>query len=228
MGGQLLAEIEATDGISKWDLTMSVQSKCPPPQGCFWQLAMPDVSQTRDSFTAVDESSLVTCVAVAPTTDDKAKVVREMVGICSNGGSLEDLAFESRLVWELLEEVTFPKDFNANIDKLALPSGLHDLTFGGDFNHFNQSLDNVVLPSGLLNLTFGDGFNQSMEMVLPSGLQNLTFGHDFDQSMDNVVLPSGLQNLTFGHHFNQSLDNVVLPSGLQNLNFGQSFNLPGL
>ena len=48
-------------------------------------------------------------------------------------------------------------------------------------SNFDTMMEKIVLPSGLENLTFGRDFNQSMEKVaLPSVLQNLTFGDDFN------------------------------------------------
>eukprot|EP00931_Biecheleriopsis_adriatica_P027866 TRINITY_DN16678_c0_g1_i3.p2 TRINITY_DN16678_c0_g1~~TRINITY_DN16678_c0_g1_i3.p2 ORF type:complete len:122 (-),score=23.93 TRINITY_DN16678_c0_g1_i3:76-441(-) len=88
--------------------------------------------------------------------------------------------------------------------------------FGYEFigDEFDQSMDKVSLPAGLQNLTFGRGF--SMDKVsLPAGLQSLTFGDEFDQCMDKVSLPAGLQNLTFGRGFNQSMDKVSLPAACQ-------------
>ena len=124
-----------------------------------------------------------------------------------------------------LHSLTFGDNFNQWLTRVTLPSNLQTLTFGPAFN---QSLVKASLPRSLQNLAFGRNFNQTLQGVtLPSSLHSLTFGHSFNQILQGVTLPSSLQNLTLGWNFNQTLQGVTLPSSLQNLAFGYSFNQTG-
>ncbi|CAN0056281.1 unnamed protein product [Ectocarpus sp. 6 AP-2014] len=82
-------------------------------------------------------------------------------------------------------------------------------------------IERVAWPTSLRQLTFGGGFNQPIERAtFSSSLQRLTFGQVFNQPIERVEWPDSLQALIFGEHFNYPVDNVRWPASLQEVSFG--------
>ncbi len=82
---------------------------------------------------------------------------------------------------------------NVSLVGTTLPTSLHTLIFGPQFN---QSLTAVALPTGLLTLEFGCNYNQSLaDIELPRNLQTLTLGCKCTLSPEHIRLPESLQTL---------------------------------
>jgi len=216
----LIGEIYLDLQCSKsWDLVSEVHSCFPPPAGSFWMITLQD-EMVSDKISSIEQASIVTCIACKPTQSQQDQVVTELSALLGVGCKVDDLMYQSHLIWQSLTSVSFSDGFNHSLDNVPLPSGLRRLSFG---SNFNKRLDNTVLPEGLQEIKFGRDFNQPLDNVtFPSSLQTLTFGRDFNQSMDKVVLPKGLETLTFGREFNlHRIDYMDLPCGLQILLCGR-------
>jgi len=116
------------------------------------------------------------------------------------------------------------------VSQLRLPSNLHKLTFGSDFN---QPLNGLQFPSSLRVLTFGRKFKQSLGRNAwspPPDLEELHLGTEWNRPCTDLHLPTRLRKLTLSRSFNQRLENerrecaLKLPHTLRELRFGVNFD----
>ena len=128
-----LGEVSLDPGrATAWDLISQMHLSFPPPCGTFWKLAMEDELLT-DKGIPITENSAVTCVKCSPAKNKQEDVVRAVEGFLCSGRSLDNLPFETHLIWLTLQSLTFSNIFNQSMDNVALPSGLQSLTFGCNF-----------------------------------------------------------------------------------------------
>jgi hypothetical protein len=137
-----------------------------------------------------------------------------------------------------LTSLTLPDEWNRSLDELILPTSLHSLTFGGEFNQ--PLLEDFTFPISLTYLSFGYRFNQPLvvrtaaaaaaptadgtdalltpnssannnRLLLPSSLKCLKFGADFALTLSELttVLPPRLIDLDCRHCSHQALQAKV-------------------
>jgi len=103
-------------------------------------------------------------------------------------------------------------------EKVSLPTGLTQLSFGMLFNQ-NIVLNNI---SALVVLKFGRCFNRPV--VLPCSLRSVIFGYRFNQP---IMLPNSVQYAKFGACFDAP---VVWPPGIKKITIGRfyKYKLPDI
>ena len=144
------ALLDGYQQIEARNLVISVYMKFPPPRGSFWKRSFNEqvLSDQPQRFSGCD---VVTCVAQELTPEHATTTSLHVTDLISLGFSLDNVDWQSFLVWSALKSVIFGDTFNHSVATLCWPSQIERLTFG---TCFNQSMDRVPLPSGLRILTF--------------------------------------------------------------------------
>ena len=97
-----IGEVHLDPGATAWDLARQVHSNIRLPCGMFWKIAIENELVTDKGMPIIGVSE-VTCVKYAPARHEQKKVVRQVQNLLCSGRSLDDLSWESHLVWKTLQ-----------------------------------------------------------------------------------------------------------------------------